>query len=362
MNSLRVVIYTDSTGIGGAEISLAHLIATALSQIDLTVVGVSESVVSTIAKGRPDSNQIVLPENLFSHFNTFRTLQPDIIHVNLCTPWACSLALIDALFLPNTRVVRVDQLPLRTTDAIELWRTRFLSLRVDAHVAVGEASARRIEDFYALGRNSVISIPNGVPDAGASPFPNQKLMTIGSIGRLDAMKAHDILIRAIAQVEQVCVIILGEGDYRQSLEQLAAELGVSDRVELRGWVENPRDQLAEFDVVAMPSRSEGFPLAMVEAMLAGCPVVATRVGSMPEAIIDGETGLLIEKNDVNGLAIALRRLRDDPPLRIALGQRARKMALEQFTVNVMTSQYEQLWKKVLSEERSPRLRVPRPRD
>ena len=86
MNSLRVVIYTDSTGIGGAEISLAHLIATASSQIDLTVVGVSESVVSTITKGRPDSNQIVLPENLFSHFNTFRTLQPDIIHVNLCTP------------------------------------------------------------------------------------------------------------------------------------------------------------------------------------------------------------------------------------------------------------------------------------
>ncbi|MCY7273996.1 MAG: glycosyltransferase, partial [Phormidesmis sp. CAN_BIN44] len=84
-------------------------------------------------------------------------------------------------------------------------------------------------------------------------------------------------------------------DHRQSLERLAAELGVSDRVELRGWVENPRDHLAEFDVVAMPSRPEGFPLAMVEAMLAGRPVVATRVGSVPEAIIDGETGLLIKK-------------------------------------------------------------------
>jgi len=340
MNSLQVVIYTDSTGIGGAEISLAHLVATASSEIDLTIVGVSESVVNTIAKGRPHSNQIVLPEKLFSHFTTFRNLQPDIVHVNLCTPWACSLGLIAALSLPNTRVVRVDQLPLRTTDAIELWRTRFLSLRVDAHVAVGEASARRMEDFYALSRNGVISVPNGVPDLGENPLPTQETMTIGSIGRLDAMKAHDILIRAIAQVEQVRVIILGEGDQRQSLEQLAAELGVSDRVELHGWVENPRDHLAEFDVVAMPSRSEGFPLAMVEAMLAGRPVIATRVGSMPEAIIDGETGLLIEKNDVNGLAIALRRLRDDPPLRTALGQRARKMALDQFTVDVMTAQYE----------------------
>ncbi|MCY7320291.1 MAG: glycosyltransferase, partial [Phormidesmis sp. CAN_BIN36] len=127
-------------------------------------------------------------------------------------------------------------------------------------------------------------------------------------------------------------------------------------------VETPRDHLAEFDVVAMPSRSEGFPLAMVEAMLAARPVITTRVGSMPEAIIDGKTGLLIEKNDVDGLAEALRRLRDNPHLRTELGQRSREMALRHFTVEVMTAQYEQLWEKVLSVERSPRLRVPRPRD
>ena len=336
--------------------------ATASSEIDLTIVGVSELVVNTIAKSRPHSNQIVLLEKLFPHLTTFWNLQPDIIHINLCTPWACFFELIAALSLPNTRVIRVDQLPLRTTDAIALWRTRFLSLRVDAHVAVGEASARRMEDFYALGRNRVISIPNGVPDVGTSPLPDQKTMTIGSIGRLDAMKAHDILLRAIALVEDVRVVILGEGDHRPLLEQLAAELGIRDRVELRGWVENPRAYLAEFDVVAMPSRSEGFPLAMVEAMLAARPVIATRVGSMPEAIIDGETGLLIEKNDVNGLEIALRRLRDDPLLRIELGQRARKLALERFTVEAMTTSYEQLWEKALSVARSPRLQVPRLRD
>ena len=176
------------------------------------------------------------------------------------------------------------------------------------------------------------------------------------------MKAHDILLRAIAQVKQVRVIILGEGEQRPSLEQLAAELGVSDRLELRGWVENPRDHLAEFDIVAMPSRLEGFPLAMVEAMLAARPVIATRVGSMPEAVLDGETGLLIEKNDVNGLAKSLLKLRDDPQLRTELGQQARKLALERFTVEAMTASYEQLWEKVLSLPRSPRLQVPRPRD
>jgi glycosyltransferase involved in cell wall biosynthesis len=139
-------------------------------------------------------------------------------------------------------------------------------------------------------------------------------------------------------------------------------LGIRDRVELPGWVEQPNLYLPSFDVVAMPSRSEGFPLAMVEAMLAARPVIATRVGSMPEAIMDGKTGLLIEKNDVTGLAHALRTLRDDPPLRIQLGQQAREMALRHFTVEAMTTQYEQLWHDLTRRPRSPRFWIPRPKD
>ncbi|MBW4541167.1 MAG: glycosyltransferase [Myxacorys chilensis ATA2-1-KO14] len=365
---LHVIVYTDSTGIGGAEISLGHLVATASEDIQFTIVGVSSVVVDAIASRRSSVKRVVLSDNLFSHLATFHSLRPDIIHTNLCTPWACHSALTAALSLPHTRVIRVDQLPLRTTDAIALWKTRFLSLRVDAHVAVGEASCRRMEDFYALGRNSVISIPNGVPDSEElTPDFTDKLTTgksivIGSVGRLDAMKAHEILLKAIAQVEQTKAVILGEGDERNHLEALADELDIRDRVHLPGWVEHPQSYLSTFDVVALPSRSEGFPLAMVEAMLAARPVVATCVGSMPEAILDGKTGLLIEKNDVDGLAIALQRLRDDPALRIQLGQAARDMALANFTVEAMTQRYKQLWQDVMARSRSSRLRVPRPRD
>ena len=354
---LRVLVYTDSEGVGGAEISLGHLVAT--TSADITVVGVSETVVNAIANDRP---KFVISKNFFSHWSAFNRLKPDIIHINLCTPWACAISLTAALMLQNTRVVRVDQLPLRTTGAIELWRTRFLSLRVDAHVAVGTASAQRMEDFYALGRNSVISIPNGVPDLGEPQLSASETMVVGSIGRLDAMKAHEILLKAVAKVENVSAIILGEGTERSNLEQLAIDLGIQDRVQLLGWVENPRSYLSQFDVVAMPSRSEGFPLAMVEAMFAARPVIATRVGSMPEAVIDGITGWLIEKNDVNGLAKALKRSRDDVDLRLQMGQQARQMALANFTVEAMTKQYEQLWEKLRMKARSPRLRVARPKD
>lgn len=366
---LRVIVYTDSAGIGGAEISLGHLVATVSHNVDITVVGVSQTVVNFVADRRPQTARIILPErgirSVLSHLFAFQQLHPDIIHVNLCTPWAGAIGLTAALLLPNVRVVRVDQLPLRTTDAVMLWRTRALSLRTDAHVAVGEASARRMEDFYALGRNSVISIPNGVPDlADIPPFPSQssKTMVVGSIGRLDAMKAHDVLLRAVAHVEGVHVVILGEGEQRSALEVLADELGIRDRVELPGWVSQPRSHLSRFDVVVLPSRSEGFPLAMVEAMLSARPVIATRVGSMPEAIINGQTGILIEKNDVTGLAKALCDLRDNPLQRIHLGKQAREMAIAHFTVEAMTALYQQLWLKLPTSPRAPRLHVLRPKD
>ncbi|KAB8316005.1 glycosyltransferase [Tolypothrix campylonemoides VB511288] len=387
---MRVVTYTDSAGIGGAEISLQHLVTNVSKDIDVTVVGTSHLVVDTIAQHRPQASRVVLPakgtHSLTAHLQILHRLRPEVVHINICTPWECATGLFAALTLPNARVVRVDQLPLRTTDAVKLWRTRALSLRVDAHVAVGEASARRMEDFYALGRRSVISIPNCVPDITQNATPpsaplDEKSfslslpplaggvgggcgegLVIGSVGRLDAMKGHDILLRAVAQLDGVQVVILGEGGQRTDLEKLADELKVSDRLDLPGWVDNPRAYLPQFDIFAMPSRSEGFPLAIVEAMLAARPVVATRVGSVAEAVTDGETGLLVNKDDVEGLTAALRRLRDDPALRIRLGQRGREVAQRHFTVKQMVNSYERLWRQVVAQPQAPRLWVPQPRE
>jgi glycosyltransferase involved in cell wall biosynthesis len=369
MDSPHILVYTDATALGGAEISLGHLVANVSKDFQITVGGVSPAIVNAIASRRPEAKKIILsdqkPLAFLTHLNTFFRLKPDVIHCNLCTPWACSTALRAALWLPNVRIVRVEQLPLRTTDAWTLWHTRLLALRVDAHVAVGKASARRMEDFYALGRDSVISIPNGVPDRPdllQPPPARDGWLTVGSIGRLDAMKAHDVLIQAIAEVAGTEAVILGDGEQRGSLEQLAVDLGVGDRVQFLGWLNDPRAHLPNFDVVAMPSRSEGFPLAMVEAMLAERPVIATCVGSMPEAILNGETGILIEKNDVRGLAEALRQLRDDVALRLRLGKQARELAIAHFTAHQMTAQYQRLWQTLLQRSPVSRLIVPRPKD
>lgn len=370
---MHVLAYTDSAGIGGAEISLGHLVTNASSDITITVVGVDTTVVDAIAQNRPQAQRYVLPaqglEALRSHLTTFHRLQPDIVHLNLCTPWAGATGLLAALTLPKARVVRVDQLPLRTTDLWTWFRTRSLSLRVDAHVAVGQECGRKMEDFYALGRRTLLSVPNGVPDLDptANTFckaasTEQDWFHIGSIGRLDPMKGHDVLLRAVAQVERAKLVIVGDGAYRGELERLAKELGMCDRLILPGWVEQPRQYLPTFDVVAQPSRSEGFPLTVVEAMLAARPIIATRVGSVAEAIIPEKTGLLIDKDDVDGLVSALTYLRDRPTFRQQLGQNARAMALQHFTVQAMTAQYERIWRSLLTNPQAPRLRILQPKE
>lgn len=363
----RVILYTDSLGVGGAEISLAHLVSRLGPEWEIILAGISESVIDQIAGDCSHLQRFVFKPELWSvlkHCQLFGRLNPQIVHFNCCTPWANATGLTAALLLPQTKIVKVEQLPLRTTDALTLWRTRTLCLRVDAHVAVGETSARRMEDFYALGRGSIISIPNGVPDQITEPFirSSQLPLKVVSIGRLDAMKGHDILLRAVAQIDNVDVTILGEGTQRPVLEQLAQELNIHDCVHLKGWVDQPHKYLSAFDAVVLPSRSEGFPLAMVEAMLAARPVVATRVGSMPEAVINGHTGLLIDKDDVAGLVNALIQLRDQPAWRIQMGQNGRELALANWTVEAMTRQYEQLWCQLLAMPARPRLRVPRPKD
>lgn len=363
---LRVALYTDARGRGGAEISLANLLGALPPGIEPAVLGVDADVVRWIAARRAGTPWRVLPDGPArwpAHAAALRRLGPGVLHVNRCVPWACAAAIAAGLATPRLRIVAVDQLPLRTTAALPLWRTRALSLRADGLVAPGTASARRMEDFYALGRGTVRSIPNGVPDApptGRAPRGDGPLR-VAAVGRLDAVKGYDVLLRAVARVDGARLTIFGEGAERGALQALAGTLGIGDRVAMPGWDEDVRARLADFDVLALPSRSEGFPLVVPEAMLAGLPVVATPVGGVEEAVRDGETGLLVPVGDAVALAAALSRLAADPPLRAALGAAGRQGARARFTAARMAAAYAALWREVVRRPRAPRVRVPAPR-
>jgi glycosyltransferase involved in cell wall biosynthesis len=141
----------------------------------------------------------------------------------------------------------------------------------------------------------------------------------GAVARLAPVKNHEMLIRALPLLTaDVHVVLVGDGPSRHALEELARQLQVESRVHFAGQVLGSTNLHQFLDVSVLCSRSEGFPNALIEALAAACPVVATAVGGIPEVIVDGRTGLLVPVDDVQALARRLQELRRDTALRARL--------------------------------------------
>ncbi len=354
---ISVVFYTDASEVGGAELSLGNLLSALSPRIEATVVGTSEAVVAKVAAHCPRASTLVLAPipgfthltAMLEHFRAFRRVRPDVLHVNLNATGASPWALAMGIAVPGVRVIAVEHLAHPIRRARRRMLARLLSGRLAAHVAVGQRAARDVARYLGRPERSVRTIHNGVPDVEleAPPRPSESSV-IGSIGRLDGQKAYDVLVRALPQLPDVTAVVIGEGEERGRLEELADSLGVADRLLLPGWSDEPRQQLRTFDVFVLPSRVEGLPLVLVEAMLAGVPVVATDVGSVAEAVVDGSTGLLVPPGDTDALVEAIASLLGDPGLRREMGARGRERALELFSVAAMAARYEALYDEVLA--------------
>lgn len=229
--------------------------------------------------------------------------------------------------------------------------------RASRTVGVSAAAAADLERTLWLRRGSVRVIPNGIaPSRGDGSRLRAELglapdaLLVVAVGNLYPVKGHVVLVRALAALHragvdgELHVAIAGRGEEEPALRAAAASAGVADRLHLLGYRDDAADVVAAADVFAMPSLSEGLPLAILEAMNAGKPIVASRVGGIPEALADGEHALLVPPGDHAALAAALRRLLDDHALRQRLGCAARRRARECFSVERMTDEYERLYR------------------
>lgn len=373
---MELVVYTDAAARGGAESSMGMFIERFRPDIRVTVVGPDEDVIRWLASQRPGSRWMVLDEirdrndigPMLQHRRAFRWLAPDLVHFNLSTMSSCQWALAAALSIPGLSVVVLEHSPVGTWSPLSNRLKRITSARADAHVAVGHAAARLIEDLGDLPSGSMRVIHSGVPievpvdalDASDEP-PNPELFTVGMLSRHDPVKGIDRAIRAVARMGTGArLVVVGDGPQRPELEALVVELDVADRVELLGWDDHARRRLSTFDVYLLPSQLEAFPVTVMEAMQAGVPVVATEVGSIREAIDHGDTGLVLSPGDTTAggqaaedallteLVDALTMLRDDAEMRTAMGRRAREVGLERFDAAKGVAAWEALYDEVLS--------------
>ena len=181
---------------------------------------------------------------------------------------------------------------------------------------------------------------------------------VGTVSRLFAEKGHSYLLDAAKllanDLPQLRVMIVGTGDLRKPLEDYATELGIRDRVIFTGFYEDLPGALRAMDIFAQPSiLEEGFPTSVLEAQVAGLPVVASDIGGTHETMDAGKTGLLVPPRDVNALAQALRTLVSDNEKRKTMGQAARAWIEKSFTLENMIQKVTQTYLEAIEVHRKP---------
>jgi len=230
-------------------------------------------------------------------------------------------------------------------------------------VSVSRNLAHHLAHDLWIRPSRIVTIPNGVrPPPAPSPvaIPSSLRDELGlastdqlvvAVGNLYPVKGHRYLLEALAQLTAqhpgLHVAIAGRGELEEQLRSRARDLHVSDRFHLLGLRSDIGNVLAGSDVFVLPSLSEGVPLALLEAMLAGRPVVATAVGDVPIVLDGGRAGLLVPAEDVTALANALSTMLNNSALARRLAMAAQTRATERYTLDAMMEAYLALYAKAL---------------
>jgi glycosyltransferase involved in cell wall biosynthesis len=212
-----------------------------------------------------------------------------------------------------------------------------LGIELDARITSGGARSR--EELRALF---------GVP-------PDRFL--VGWIGRMTAIKRLDDVLRAFAELRSrgidATLCLVGDGPDRADVERRAHELGIARHILSVGYQRDVAPYYAAFDTLLLPSANEGTPVVAIESLTAGKPVVATRVGGVPDVVEDGVDGFLVSVGDVASMASALERLARDPELAAAMGRAGSGSVIERYRVERLVDDVDALYRELLADAGLP---------
>lgn len=314
------------------------------------------------------------PETVERLREVFIELRPDVIHTHQ----------INALYYsgPAARLSGVPAV-VHTEHGDHVARCESLGPRFQARLlraVAGRHAARffcvsgeiadSVASFGAVARRKISVVANGINTGaiiGSGAATSAEARTslgltfsgpiIGTMGRLAEVKRQDVLIRAFALISQpeAHLVMVGEGPMRSTLENLVASMGLSDRIHLAGYCPNPERLLPALDIFALTSRSEGMPLAILEAWAASVPVVASSVGGVPALIDHGRTGLLFDQGDETALASHIDNLLANPEWARKIGEAGRARAAAEFDVDIMACEYERNYREVLALRKTTRV-------
>ena len=235
----------------------------------------------------------------------------------------------------------------------------FILGRASAVVNVSSDAAAQIRRAY--GGYGSITIPNAIDVASVEPGTRRHRVldalslpsgaqVVGTVGRLSPEKAHDVLLEAFVEVHHLLpaavLVIAGEGVCRDALVARSRALGIDSFVRFLGARHDVPDLLGAMNVFALSSHREGLPLALLEAMAAGVPIVSTRVGGVTEVVRHEREALLVSPNDPGALARAIVRMLEDTALSASLARSASALVRAEYSIEAMVAQHEVLYARV----------------
>lgn len=235
---------------------------------------------------------------------------------------------------------------------------RWLTPLTDAFIAVAESHGTFLHEFERFPQAKVHVIRNGVDCRRFAISPTNRAEVreelglpleaplVGIVAALRSEKNHSLLVRAAAQLRErhpdLNWLVVGDGPERDTITELADQLGVSDRIHLLGTRHDTPRLVSALDVFTLCSLNEASPVSILEALACGIPVAASNVGSVSESIIPGETGFLFDSEDLAGMVGAIDRLLENPPLRQKMAVAGRQLVERTGSLDAMVEGYQRL--------------------
>lgn len=370
---MRIMYIIDSLKVGGAEMLLLAMVRSYHKDHDVSVVyfthgplyedmaqmGIKIHRISTMGIKDPR----VMPR-LITLMNQEK---PDVVHTHLSKSDFSGImaAAIAGVSVRISSIHNVD--PWREKWYLNAFMRQWMG-SCQMMIAVTEDVRKYVLETTRYSQEKVVTIANGVDLNRFDPNSVQPLdktawgiepdsLTVGMIGRLEEQKGHSILLKTAAIVTEAVpnarFVIVGDGPLRADLEKMRDDLGLQGKAVFTGILRDIPGVLATLDVVTFSSLWEGLPVALLEAMSMGKPMVSTAVGGIPDVITEGENGMLVPKENPEALAEKLIQVLQDPALAARIGAAARKTIEERYSSDTMHRRILELYQSILQKTQQP---------
>ncbi len=368
----RVLFYTDTPQIGGAELQM-FLLAKFLNKEKITPIlacsknpsldnwctKFEEEKIQVI---RMDVNQKHDPKHytLLKHIITENGI--DILHAHIWNPASCRYA-----YMQKVPLVITEHDPFKINSIKNIFK-KFALKKTKKIVTVSKNNEELLKKLYPSQKDKIKVIHNGLDltwwDSQLIRFNEDDIsevkrkifqaeedtLIITTIAELHPRKGIKYLVGAMPKIVEkypnVKLVIVGEGKEKPFLEKLAKNLKVKNHVEFLGRRKEIAKILKASNIFALPSEREAFGMVNLEAMSTPLPIVASKVGGIPEVILNGKTGILVEPKDTKELRLALEKLIEDQSLREKMAKAGRKRLEKHFSARKMAEEYEKIYKDV----------------